>query len=109
MATEEEESTEQRTSNDLFIGLVRAIGTDLNDSIDALETCFKRAGYVDADFVTVDFTRFFPDILERITQEHGTAPLSSPTRQPRAMNTTRPTWTRETGFAATWAGTLSPV
>jgi len=62
------------TSSDLFVGLVRAIGTELTDVIDALKTCFKRAGYAEDDFEVVDIAGFFDGALERLSEKTGNSP-----------------------------------
>lgn len=51
--------------DDIYLGLVRAIGTDVQDAVSALKFCFRRAGYVDDDFVTVDIAAGLKDLVEQ--------------------------------------------
>lgn len=49
--------------SDLYIGLVRAIGTDLSDSIEALKIVLTRAGYAGNKFQTIKISSFFDELL----------------------------------------------
>lgn len=48
---------------DLYIGLVRAIGTDLGDVIEALRICFGRAGYSSDAIHVLKLSKYFPSLL----------------------------------------------
>lgn len=59
---------------DLFIGLVRAIGTELNDTIEALRVCFGRAGYAKSSIHHLKLSSY----LSALTENDAVGPETRP-------------------------------
>lgn len=59
--------------SDLYVGLVRAIGTDLSDAIAALRICFRRAGYPPNNFHVIKFSGFFQELLDNVAKRERLA------------------------------------
>ena len=55
---------------DLYIGLVRAVGTDLGDAVEALRICFSRAGYTEAAVHHLKLSRYLEPLLASSTGDN---------------------------------------